>query len=196
MAQAENALDPARTALLLIDLQPYKLERLPDSDGLLERAASVIDLARSRSAHVVHMWTAYSELDYASVPESNRALLPAIKQRVLRLEDPASLIHKAVAPRKGDLVERKTRVGAFAMTGLDELLTNLGVIDLVVAGAFTGSAILSTVRDAADRDYRVCVLEDCMADPKPEVHDFLLRHILPTQASVIKSVDLDSILGR
>ena len=193
MARSRHTLDPAQSALLVMDFQPYKLGHLPDAGRVLTPTIGVVDLARKKSVQVAHVWSAYTELDYATVPDSNRHLQPAVKDRVLGIGEPGSAIHEAVAPKAGDIVERKTRIGAFATTRLDECFTNRGIVALVLAGIFTSSTVLSTVRDAADRDYQLFVLEDCIADPDPDIHDFLVRHVLSLQAKIITSDQFDSI---
>jgi nicotinamidase-related amidase len=55
--------------------------------------------------------------------------------------------------------------------------------------------LLSTVRDAADRDYQVFVLADASADPDTEVHDMLVQKVFPRQAHVITTADLPGLLG-
>lgn len=194
MTHSRHKLNPAQSALLVMDFQPFKLRHLPDADGLLTRTADAIEFARKKAVQVAHVWSGYTDLDYATVPDSNRRLLPAIKQRILHVDVPASAIHEAVAPQEGDIVERKTRIGAFARTGLDEQLTNLGVTELILTGVFTSSTVLSTVRDAADKDYQLYVLEDCVADPDPAVHDFLIRTVLATQAKIVASGELDTLI--
>jgi nicotinamidase-related amidase len=54
--------------------------------------------------------------------------------------------------------------------------------------------VLSTVRDAADRDYRVFVLTDDSADPVPGVHEFLTEKTFPRQARVITTAELEQLL--
>jgi nicotinamidase-related amidase len=39
--------------------------------------------------------------------------------------------------------------------------------------------VLSTVRDGADRDYRLIVLSDASADPDPAVHAALTEQVFP-----------------
>ncbi len=56
--------------------------------------------------------------------------------------------------------------------------------------------VLSTVRYAADLDYRLLVVEDCCADQDPEVHDFLTQRIFPRQADVVNSQDVIEALRR
>jgi nicotinamidase-related amidase len=50
--------------------------------------------------------------------------------------------------------------------------------------------VLSTVRYAADLDYRLLVVEECCADQDPAVHDFLTQRIFPRQAEVVTVADV------
>jgi nicotinamidase-related amidase len=113
----------------------------------------------------------------------------------LRDDSPATAIHVAVAPQPGDIIVRKTRVGAFSTTDLDERLRGIGVTNLILAGISTSGVVLSTVRDAADRDYRLFVLADATADRVPEVHEILITSIFPRQTDVISVSDLESLLS-
>jgi len=45
--------------------------------------------------------------------------------------------------------------------------------------------VLSTLRQAADLDYRLTVLADACADPDAEVHRVLTEKVFPKQARVI-----------
>ena len=55
--------------------------------------------------------------------------------------------------------------------------------------------VLSTVRDAHDRDYRVIVLADLCADRDPEVHEVLTAKVFPAQAEVINAAQLPRLLS-
>ncbi len=89
---------------------------------------------------------------------------------------------------------RKTRVGPFLTTDLDEQLRQPGIDTVVLAGISTSGVVLSTVRDASDRDYRIVVLSDGCADREPEVHEFLTTRIFPSQATVITTAELAELL--
>jgi nicotinamidase-related amidase len=45
---------------------------------------------------------------------------------------------------------------------------------LVLAGISTGGVVLSTALEALDMDYKVTILEDCVADEK-ELHEALIK---------------------
>jgi nicotinamidase-related amidase len=67
---------------------------------------------------------------------------------------------------------------------------------MVLAGIATSGVVLSTLRHAADADYRVVVVEDCCADRDPEVHRVLMEKVFARQATVVKSEDVAAALAR
>jgi nicotinamidase-related amidase len=54
--------------------------------------------------------------------------------------------------------------------------------------------VISTVREAADRDYRLIVLRDVCADPEVDVHAYLLDRLISRQADVVDVADLTSLI--
>ncbi|MEV0739635.1 isochorismatase family protein [Streptomyces sp. NPDC050549] len=72
---------------------------------------------------------------------------------------------QAAHPEDGDVVVRKIRHGSGSTTDLHQQLSDRGIDTLVLAGISTSGVVLSTVMDATDRDYRVLVLSDGVADP-------------------------------
>jgi nicotinamidase-related amidase len=63
-------------------------------------------------------------------------------------------------------------------------------------GIRTSGVVLSTVRWAADIDYRLIVLSDCCADPDEEVHRVLMEKVLSFfgQAAVVTSQEFLKVL--
>lgn len=74
-------------------------------------------------------------------------------------------IIEELRPQQGDEVLYKNRYSGFFGTGLDELLRERGIEQLVFVGATTSVCVESTLRDAMFRDYHCLVLEDCTAEP-------------------------------
>jgi nicotinamidase-related amidase len=83
-------------------------------------------------------------------------------------------IHPLVAPAPSEPVLRKTSLSAFATTGLDEMLRQLGVGHVIIAGVATSGTVLSTTRWAYDIGYRVTVCADACADMDPGAHAALV----------------------
>jgi nicotinamidase-related amidase len=107
--------------------------------------------------------------------------------------DPSTQIDARIAPEPGDIEVRKVRVGAFSTTDLAQQLTERGIDTLLLAGIATSGVILSTIRDAADRDYRLLVVEDACADADDEVHRVLTTKVFPRQADVVATADLPTL---
>jgi len=188
------AIDPRRTALLVMDYQPAVLGRLDDHDQLLTLASGAIDLARQTGITVAYVRIAFSDEDYEQVPEANKMLAAVARSRALHHEAPETQIHGQLEPAPGDIVVRKTRVGAFSTTDLDQQLNDRGITTLILAGVSTSGVVLSTVREAADRDYRIYVLADASADRDPQVHAVLTEKVLPMQAHLITVADLPGLI--
>ena len=62
------------------------------------------------------------------------------------------------------------------------------------SGQTVHGVVLSTVRHAADADYRIYVLSDATFDRDPEVHHVLMTKVLPRQAWIITTDELDGLL--
>jgi hypothetical protein len=76
----------------------------------------------------------------------------------------------------------KRRTSAFSGSDLDVLLHTAHVERLVLAGLTTSGVVLSTVREAADRDYKITVLSDACHDSDEDVQRVLLDKRIPHQA--------------
>jgi nicotinamidase-related amidase len=87
----------------------------------------------------------------------------------------------------------KTRVGAFSTTDLDTQLRAVGIDTPILAGISTSGVVLSTLRDATDRDYQIVVLADGCADFDPQVHYVLMRKVFPRQAHVATVAELTGL---
>ncbi len=178
-----------------MDYQRAWIGTLSDSDPLLSRAALAIATARSRGARVAYTRVAFTPADYAAVPAGN-IIFSHLTSRPGALDDrsPAMSIDRRVAPKPGDKVVRKTRVGAFARTDLDEWLRALSIDTLILTGISTSGVVLSTVCDAADRDYRIVVVRDACADVDPQIQSVLIRKIFPQRAQIVTVADLPKLL--
>lgn len=80
-----------------------------------------------------------------------------------------------VAPADGEPVINKTSRGAFNSTGIERVLLNLGLDAVVIAGVSTSSCVETTARDAADRGFRVVIVEDATAELDEPSHEATLR---------------------
>ncbi|MFH8338446.1 cysteine hydrolase family protein [Streptomyces sp. AM6-12] len=190
-----TSIAPERTALLAMDLQGGILSHAPDADALIELIKGAIAEVRAAGGTIGYVRVAFTEEDWAAIPERNKPFGPLAAARLNHHEDPATQVDERIAPEDGDIVVRKVRIGAASTTDLYEQLDARGIDTLILSGISTSGVVLSTLTDAADRDYRVIVLSDGVADRDPEVHRVLLEKVFPMRAHVIDTARLRELLG-
>jgi nicotinamidase-related amidase len=195
MTSAVVPVAASRLALLLLDFQYGVLDTIRNSADVLSRAEVALCWARQQRVQVAHVRVAFTEEDFARVPAHNKALRQVVESRRFADGSREAAIHSRVAPQGRELVVRKTRFGAFSTTELHRLLQELGIDTLILAGISTSGVVLSTVRDALDRDYEIYVLADSIADHDPQLHDALVERLLPQSVNVIDTGDLPSLAG-
>jgi len=188
------ALDPKHMALLVMDFQRGVVERIAESDALLTRVQQAIVDVRDRGGTIAYVRVAFTEADWAAIPPANAIFSRVRENRLMHDGDPSTAIVDRLAPQPGDIVVRKTRVGAMSTTDLDRQLRDRGIDTLVLAGLSTSGVVLSTLVEAADRDYRLYVLSDGTDDPDPETRDVLLGQVFPRRAQVIDTAGLRTLL--
>ena len=177
----------AQTALLVMDVQPSTVERYAQNSDLLPRLAKTIAAARAANILVIYVRVKFRQ-GYPEVSPRN-TMFAGIKQRSSSFQDAlmAMEIHPAIAPLPTDSVVTKLRVSAFTGSDLEVLLRAQDIRHLVLCGIATSGVVLSTLREAADKDYGLTVLSDCCVDSDEEVQRVLLTKVFPRQAEVLTS---------
>jgi nicotinamidase-related amidase len=174
----------ARSALMIMDIQGAVVERIDEPDALLASIKRALDHARATGVLVIYVRVAFR----AGAPEvhrRNRMFSRLSGSGGYEAEDAATQIDPSVAPLATEIVVTKRRVSAFAGSDLDMILRSSEVDELVLCGVSTSGVVLSTLRQAADLDYELVVLEDGCTDFDPEVHRVLLEKVFPRQADVM-----------
>ncbi|SDS56161.1 Nicotinamidase-related amidase [Mucilaginibacter mallensis] len=178
MEQTQN------TALLVIDLQVGILAMLPDSGALIPNTAKAIASAREKKIPVIYVTVGFRP----GAPEVslNNKSFGAGKERFASMDMAEfTKVLPELEPMEGEVTMIKRRVSAFTGNDLEVVLRAQGIQHMVLTGVATSGAILSTVREAADKDYRITVLADCCADGDEEVHRVLTTKVFPRQADVL-----------
>ena len=186
----------ARTALLVMDVQAGIADYFTKSGDLLKRIRMAID-----ATHAAHMPVIYAVVTfrkgYPEISPDNKSFsairdYPAPPQQT----SAEGLIHSEIAPQPADIVVTKRRVSAFSGSDLDMVLRAQGIRHLVLSGVATSGVVLSTVREAADKDYILTVLSDCCAEGDEEVQRVLMSKVFPRQAAVITAEEWIATLAR
>ena len=173
---------PDRAALLVMDVQQGVVGRAPDPAAYLASVTEAVRAARGHGVPVIHVVVGFRP-GMPEVSARNQTFTVAKQSRPPYLEDP----RPAVPPEGGDIVVTKRRVSAFAGSDLEVVLRAGQIEHLVLCGIATSGVVLSTLREAADKDYRLTVLADLCVDADPEVHAVLTSKVFPRQARVMTS---------
>lgn len=172
------------TALLVMDMQTLILGRLPDKGELIGNVNKAIAHARGNNIPVIYVAVGFRQ----GAPEvsMNNKSFAAGREQFANTDMEAFLkIDPSVAPAAGEIIVTKRRVSAFSGSDLEVVLRAKGIQHLVLSGISTSGVVLSTLREAADKDYRISVLADCCADGDEEVHRVLTTKVFPRQADVL-----------
>jgi nicotinamidase-related amidase len=181
------SVDPARTAVVVIDMQRDFLEpggfgeTLGNDVSLLAAAIgpckALLAAARAHNLMVVHTREGHrpdlSDAPRAKVERGAPSLRigdPGPMGRILIRGEPGHDIVPDLYPLPGELVIDKPGKGAFYATDLQERLQQRGIEYLVVCGVTTEVCVHTTVREANDRGYRCIVPGDCCASYFPAFH--------------------------
>jgi len=177
----------AKTALLVMDVQRFIVDRYPDP-AYLPRLREAASAARAAGLPVIYVVIGFRP-GHPEISSRNKTFGRIASGSGMTGSDEATQIHPDVAPEPGDIVVTKRRVSAFAGSDLDVVLRAGEIDHLVLTGIATSGVVLSTLRQAADLDLGLTVLADGCLDSDPEVHRVLTEKVFPRQADVTTVAD-------
>ena len=160
--------DPAHCALLIIDMQEYFR---PIAVSVADNISHLLAACRRGSGPVFYTRHGHSDIlaDGGMIYEwwGQSVTYGAREWKIMQ----------EIAPKEGDMVLDKRRYSAFCGTGLDGMLRDLGVKELIVTGVLTNCCCENTAREAFDLDYRVFFASDATAAANEELHLSTLRNL-------------------
>ena len=201
----DDYLDPARTAVVSIDMHRGHLDPSPDCPCPAPRARDIVapidafhDRARAIGVPIIHVrsilrrggvddikgisaaWRRTFPLYVGAIPNSDAHAIEG---------SPWTEFVTRVAPE--DLVvETKKRLSAFYPTDLDFLLRNMRVETIVLDGGFTDCCVLNTAFDASNHNYRVIVAQDLVRGTDDSLEAAALAMVSLHLGLVVDSADL------
>ena len=184
----EEIVDPAHTALLVVDMQNDFCA--PDGHFArhgrdVARVARIVPgirrlLASARAAGMVIVYTRQTTLPDAA---SDTPAWTYFKTRDGKSPDytirgtwGAEFID-SLLPEDDVVIVEKHRPSAFHRTDLDQVLRGHGVETVVVSGCITQGCVQATATDASYHDYYAVVVEDCVESPSAQLHENALTFL-------------------
>jgi len=218
MARIDGALpyafdfDPARTALVVIDMQRDFIEDggfgaslgndVQPLQAIVPTVARLIDGARAAGLTVIHTRECHLP-DLSDCPPAKRLRgKPSARigddgpmGRILIAGEPGAEIVPELFPLPGETVIDKPGKGAFHATPLMEVLTGLGVTTLLFAGVTTEVCVQTTMREANDRGFDCLLVEDATESYFPEFKAATLAMVRAQGAIVGWTATTDEVRG-
>jgi len=160
--QAHVHVDPARTALVVVDMQNDFVREgggllVPDAKATIPAIRMLLELARANGVRVVYSQDTHrdGDLEWRIWPEHAREGSWGWE------------IVDELAPAPDDVVLRKPRYDAFYGTPLNHLLRLWGVDTLVMCGTVANICVHYTAASAALRWYEVVIPRDAISALDP-----------------------------
>jgi len=197
--QAPIALDPGRTALVIVDVQRFFTRRDSEfaqifqklspgaidgyfqrvSSGVLPRIQDLQQCFRTLGLPVIFCVFGSYEQNGQDLPcwlkDFDNLGLQLLGRRINPVVNDASWqVEDTIAPHPGELIINKTSSGALSSTSLDQTLHNMGITSLAVCGLTTAVCVGLTARQTADRGFRVVIVSDACTELSQEMHDSAL----------------------
>jgi biuret amidohydrolase len=185
----DGNLDPAATALLVIDLQVDFLS----SDGYFARKGydpaplraiiptvnAVIAAARQSGCAVIHTRQGYraDRADMTPYERWRRRRSGLEDTDVLLRSSPGFEIDPAIDVRAEDVIIDKTANGAFTHTDLEHVLRARGITHLLFTGCTTDVCVHTTLREAQDRNFQNLLIEDACASGDQYAHEAAIHMV-------------------
>lgn len=200
-----NEIDPARTAVLVIDMQnDFVAEgaalRSAQAAAMVPRLAALLRQCRERGMRVVY--TAHVHRSDGCDMGRFADLYPPIASGAsLVYGTPGVEIFPSLTPEAGEHVIKKHRYSAFFATDMDLILRGWGVSNVVIVGTTTENCCHASARDAMFLGYKVAFISDCTgtfdypdvgygAMSAEEVHSATLRILAFSTAHVMTAEEL------
>ncbi len=205
-------LDPAHTALIVIDMQRDFLE--PGGFGaalgndvrplqaIVPAVKRLLEAFRAAKLPIIHTRECHRP-DLSDCPPAKRVRgKPSLRigdpgpmGRILVAGEPGSAIVPALAPLPGEIEIDKPGKGAFYATDLQSLLSARGIRQLVFAGVTTEVCVQTTMREANDRGYECLLVEEATESYFPEFKKAALDMIAAQGAIVGWVASLDATIA-
>ncbi|AZT94399.1 cysteine hydrolase family protein [Brevibacterium aurantiacum] len=177
-----------RTVLLAMDFQNgIAGDEAFTKTGVLERARDAVAAARDKGIPVIWVRVALRD-GHPALPET-ASFRQIAAHGDLDEAHASTSIHDTLHRQHGEPIVTKRRIRAFTGSDLEVMLRGYGADSLVLTGVATSGVVLSTIRQAADLDFRLTVLSDACADRDEEVHRVLTEKVFPKQATVLTVAD-------
>ena len=188
-------MDPARTALVVIDMQNTfcaagSPAEVPSSRGIVPNINALT--AELRKGGVPVIWVLHANTQHKGRSDwemfYNHVVSGEMRTRTLQSNSPENqAVYTELTTHPDDITIIKNRYSAFTpgSSSLERVLRSMGVNNLLIAGTKTNICCESTARDAMMLDFKVTLLSDCCGALSDEEHRAAMENIIQQFGNVL-----------
>jgi ureidoacrylate peracid hydrolase len=190
-----DTLDPARTALVVIDMQntfcqPGAPAEVPVSRAIVPAINRLSRALRTRGVPVIWVLHANTHREGRSDWEVffNHVVADQVRTRTIESLAPGrQAVWEELETAPEDVTVIKNRYSALisGSSSLERVLRNLGIDTLLIAGTKTNVCCEATARDAMMLDFKVVMLTDCCAALSDDEHRATLETMIQQFGDVL-----------
>ena len=200
------ALDPATTALVLIEYQNEfttdggalhgAVAEVMDKTNMLANTAEVVAAARAAGVTIMHAPITFAA-GYNELSKHPYGILKGVVDGSAFVKGSwGAAIVDSLAPQDGDIViEGKRGLDTFASTNLDFILRSKGITTIVLGGFLTNCCVESTMRSGYENGYQVITLTDCTAATSVPEHENAISYDYPMFSKPMSAADVVAEFG-
>lgn len=190
-------INPARTALVVIDMQntfcaPGSPAEVANSRGIVPNINALTTQLRKDGVPVI--WVLHANTQHKGRSDwdlfYNHVVSGEVRTRTLESNSPENqAVYSELNATDDDITIIKNRYSALTpgSSSLERVLRSMGIESVLIAGTKTNVCCESTARDAMMMDFKVTMLSDCCAALSDEEHRSALENIIQQFGNVMTS---------
>jgi len=198
-------MDPASTALVVVDMQYFDAARdagegqtakdlgvaryfddyFEQIDTITPRIEQLLHAFRRKKVEVAHLRVAEVTRDSRDV-----GLKQLVRGLIVPIDSKEAEFLPGLEPGADEIVINKSASGVFPATNFDRILRNIGIRTLVFTGTSTSGCIQSAIYDALDLGYEVVLVSDACADATSDSQAAAVASFAGTGVHVTTTADL------
>ncbi|KAI5458820.1 Isochorismatase-like protein [Mariannaea sp. PMI_226] len=173
------------TALLLLDFHSLLVDVVGGAKAAaaVSVAANMRTWAKSQGITVIHALIDIDDTPFPTCKDAKRILEFAAAMKKSGAEESPQL-GQSLDDNEVMFKRKPGYVSALKSPGIEEFLAKKGIKSLIMTGLSTSGCVLRTAYPAADAEFVVSVISDACADRDEEVHELVLKKLLPSRAHV------------
>jgi len=185
--ELKEILNPAKTVLLIWDIQNRLVQNIFNTQAFLESNKNVISSAKKHNVQVI-----FSKI--TPLPENFESPVRKyfFKNRFASMNQVPNGLDLTIEPNGSDIIIPKNTASMFIGTNFEMLLRNAGITTVAITGIATEFGVESTARDASNRGFFPVIITDAVSSYNQEAHNRSLEN-LKSMTILLKSEEIISL---